>query len=452
MNLPFKLKRYLYLPAVLLIFFACDKPDELGLGFENGQVGVYATDTFTLTSSVVLMDSLATKGLDYLAVGACTDPNLGTVGAEGYTQLRLTDENFDFGSNPVVDSIKLFLDYTAYFGDTTTTQTLEVYELDEVIDENVTYYNSSTLLYSNLLGSLTFNGMPDSVGKIEITLSNTFNNGDLITLAGTDQETFNTNMNGIVITPVNNTDGAIYLVNLLSSETKVALYYHNDSDTLTYTFEMDGKNTQRFHSITGNRASNAFLNTLVTTGDEAVNSAANDVCYLQSGVGLRTKVNFPYVDKLSALGNVVINKAELVIPAIAGTTPDNFVPPTWLAFYRVDTLGNIILDGSDTTYLQVEFSNPEGLNNNLSVSYDSDKEEYIVPLTNTIQQLVLGNKFIGGIMITTPPRNVDFNIFGTALQISDQSSLEGTVERLVFGSNYHTTSPMKLRVYYTPTN
>jgi hypothetical protein len=64
------------------------------------------------------------------------------------------------------------------------------------------------------------------------------------------------------------------------------------------------------------------------------------VFYLQALGGTKAKIHFPNLTDFIDSGNVVVNKAELVLP-IQYNTLDNFTPSDYLFLTRVDENGNI---------------------------------------------------------------------------------------------------------------
>ena len=77
---------------------------------------------------------------------------------------------------------------------------------------------------------------------------------------------------------------------------------------------------------------------------DSANLANTDtVNYLQSMAGLRVKLNFPYLKHLTDSGNVVINKALLVITVPPTDDTSKFPPPANLLLTAFDTSGAITL-------------------------------------------------------------------------------------------------------------
>jgi len=105
--------------------------------------------------------------------------------------------------------------------------------------------------------------------------------------------------------------GAMMAFNLNESNFSfLRLYYKRDTLNLVFDYEFLGCNkfTHFTHDYSGSGAG------------QAIDQAATDYLYLQGMGGLRLKVEIPYADQL---GDVVINKAELVLTtaALSGDNP-----------------------------------------------------------------------------------------------------------------------------------
>ena len=151
---------------------ACQKPGNIGedlIAVQDSKVNVSFTDTLTIDAHSQRVDSVGTSRLLQNLLGSHYDPVFGTTTASFYTQLRLSQNDVNFGSNPVCDSIILTLDYNAFYGDSNQTQTIKVYQLDEDIFYDSTYYSNDSIMsmptpigsYSdrfNLVDSQYYNG------------------------------------------------------------------------------------------------------------------------------------------------------------------------------------------------------------------------------------------------------------------------------------------------------
>ena len=421
--------KFCLLPTVycLLFFTSCKDPD-IGL-IPDEQIGTHFTDTFTIKSSIILLDSIQTQNTSYLLTGSYFDLiKFGYVRAESYTQVRLSQTPVEFGPNPVLDKIVLYLDYAYYYGDTNQFQTIFIYQLENDLIDTTAYYNSDIAVYGKKLGSKWF--LPKySSDSLTITLDNQFGN-DLLALDSAtlgSQETFLDYFKGIAIVAPNVGNTAIFGFNA-KGKSAIKLYYSNDTAaSLVYEFEINAQ-CARFNHIESNRTGTP-IGSLITTGDEISSDLTNNECYLQAGIGIRTKIEFPYLDIFKdSVGDVAINKAELVLDVVDGSI-GNFEQPFVLFLFEADSNNQIIKSENGVNkiiYPDISCISiiPE------AICYDEDQQTYTADLSSYIQAF-LYNKIYSDEIIISP------------------SSIKLTVNRLLFGSNKHPANPMKLKVYYT---
>lgn len=104
-------------------------------------------DTFSFETYTIIQDSISTKNPRYALLGTYNDPAFGAYNAYFNTQFVLSGISPDFGdiSNIVIDSFILSLEYVNMYGDISD-QTIEVYQLDEMLSDDSTYYSNSTSL------------------------------------------------------------------------------------------------------------------------------------------------------------------------------------------------------------------------------------------------------------------------------------------------------------------
>ena len=130
-----------------MAFSSCKKtPDTIGndLIDDNNYINVFYTDTVQVYSHSYF-DSIGTKNVRYALLGSINDPVFGLTEAGFYTQFRFSAAGQNFGTAPVFDSLVLQLTLADAYGDTTTWQTVHVYELTDTISTSESYYSYSTL-------------------------------------------------------------------------------------------------------------------------------------------------------------------------------------------------------------------------------------------------------------------------------------------------------------------
>jgi hypothetical protein len=308
---------------------ACTKTTPFGEDLLADQLADYDfTDTIQLKCTVVPEDSaLVTSDRNtapFLLCGLLDDPIFGKAESEIFTLVQLSTFSPDF--DPVktkLDSIVMYIRYDPdnSYGDTSQVQTLKVQRLSEQLDWDKDYRSNNTLSASpDILGTASFSPnrlVNDSLVSttkkarfIRVRLNDDFGREmmalDSITL--TNDTLFWEKLRGFKITTAaNSTPGAVLALDLNDEDlfSRVRLYYTKD-DTLKKTFDYYFSGTRKFahfkHDYTG------------TPIASALNQVATDRMYMQGMGGLRLKVEFPYA---SSLENIAVNKAELVLNALA---------------------------------------------------------------------------------------------------------------------------------------
>ena len=318
--------------ALLLLTCAtsCKKKDSaLGKDILDDDTYLYGTttDTFDILSYTIEEDSIITDNAANVVLGSYTDPTFGKFNASFYTQIRLAgiDPNFGDPSTIIIDSFVLALKYVGYYGDLKP-QTFEVYELNEDINIDSTYYaftNKSTKP-NNLvplgLGTIT----PDPINKtivggdslnpqLRIPLDTNLAKA-LITEATSGSATFSSNeaflsyFKGIKIQTNNGNqasgNGGIFYFNLSDPASKMTIYFHQAGLSKTFDLLINSSCADFIH------IDKDYSGTPI---DQILqDSTMGNTAFYAQAFNLRAIVKIP---GLSALKNdKIIHRAELHLP------------------------------------------------------------------------------------------------------------------------------------------
>jgi hypothetical protein len=307
---------------------------------EEDLLNLSLIDSSTINTKSILSDSLRTDEVSTtVLLGSYVDPVFGKTSAEIFTQVRLSGPvNFTPKSGNLgdiqIDSFYLQLPLVKHYGNLTS-QTFEVYKMTESIDIAEEYYSNESKSinatnyvatgFENITPNTTANVVIDGETKVpmlRIRLDNALaqeiiNETGNSTLAGNDGSTGFVNwFKGLKI-KVNNAsqavdEGAILTINIQSAEAKLVLDYLDTS-------EDPDKQKQRFQFNLGsqvayfNRFEHDYTSTAIQT-QLSDPSLGNNQYYLQTMAGLLTEIDFPYLKNLSSIKNIVVNKAELILP------------------------------------------------------------------------------------------------------------------------------------------
>ncbi len=303
-----------------VLFFSCQKdPTTLGLDLQpdSDKINGISLDTSTIKAYFVREDSLSTDERTYALLGSYTDPLFGRSDAAFMTQIRLSTSNVSFGTAPFADSIVLYVNYRSYYGDTNTTQTISVYEMDKDLYIDSSYYSnlnpSQYILNNTLLATKSYNPKPSGEPlaiKLDSSLANKFFAATSTNLS--TNEEFIKFFKGLYIkTDSISSGGAIIYYDLLSINSKITMYYHANSDTTSLKFDFPiNSNCARVNLFKHNYST--VVPSLSTSIGDSLSS--DTLLYLQGMSGLMAKIKIPYLSTLKDSATIAIVKAELIIP------------------------------------------------------------------------------------------------------------------------------------------
>ena len=320
----FLLRKALFLSAIffLTLLFSCKKDGELVPDFDNGNLEVFFTDTFSIEANVVQEDSLRTDISNTNLLGYYNDHIFGPSSSSIYTQVLLTGTSVDFGTTPILDSIVLSLDFQGFYGDGFPMD-IEVYKLIDSLDPNTDYYsNSNASREPTPIASARFS--PNSSSDLLITLDASLGNALLANAPYADNAALDPILKGLYIATKDSVNsiiigkkrGSIAYFDLNSANSKVTLFYHYNNvpkNSYSYDFSINSEGVKFSH----------FEHNYSGTDVEAHlnNSPTKDtsVIYVSSMAGVKTKIDIPNIKDLVKDGSVTINKAELIFTVQNGT-------------------------------------------------------------------------------------------------------------------------------------
>jgi hypothetical protein len=462
---PWRSKLFALIFLAILCTACEDEPTQLGqeLLRADDLVSTQYTDTLTVNSKTVLLDSVVTSTANHLLVGRYIDPVFGAVEASSYFQIANIDSIKNV-PDAVLDSVVLSLGYKYYHGDTLKPQSISVHRVLDKIGQNTgnltkrlleslntknTYYNTDKLSYdSQPLGQINnFKAKPviqrnktnsqfDSVySSLNIRLKPEFGN-ELLALrgkkAGSGLIDFKEYFKGMVLVP-NPTDNAAILgfepnntpSTVALKPSYLGLYYHSKDkkDTLKtfflVSFTTNETYNNRFNHIKHDR-SNTPLVALVKPNDKIPAKGAAQEVYVQSGSGISAKIEIPHLKTLVKDGNIAINKVELALKPVAAL--DSGLPVIGLNMINVNPTDTNRPWRTATGELFALAS--EGGNTGQLALYNTKTKSYQFNITTYVQQVLSGVQPNNGFILS--------------------SANDHRVNRLILDK-----TSMKLRVFYT---
>lgn len=443
----------------LFIFSGCKNSSSVGLDVDpNIALNSKFIDTSTVFTKLMKQDSVVSNGTNNSVLAYFKDPVFGTTTSNIAVALSLPTANYTFGKNPVLDSAVLVLPFAGFYGDSIgTNYTVEVRQLNEILytESPKTYYNTKKWAFKTaLIGFKNFSarykdsiilqdilvGKKDTIKKVSaqlrIKLDASFITNNILktdSLNLLSNKVFNDFIKGLYVslnktTTTNN--GGVFLFNTYAQNAaKLDLFYKKTSttgtiDTVNTSFVITGTSGHAVSEVTWDLNGSAVATELQNTSKNSNN------LYIKSLGGTQVKVDFPYLNKLKALGeNVAINRAELILKVVNGSeTP--YKPISRLRAFRWDI-------AERPQYIPDE--NPNDFRNLgqgfIGGFYNSATKSYVFNFTGYVQDLINGKTKNYGTFITVS----DFTSSGSIFDVAARS--------LTGGGNV--TYKAQLKIYYT---
>ncbi|MDX9932353.1 MAG: DUF4270 domain-containing protein [Bacteroidales bacterium] len=417
-----------------IILTGCNADEQLGLDIQppGDELNAVKSDTFSITAYTRQADSVRTDETAISLAGYYTDPVFGSLRASFCSQLRLSGTDVNFGNNVVIDSVILHLEYYNIYGNNkeNNKMTFNVYELANAIYVDSTYYSFSPITSGRKLGSISF--LPNNEDSIyingkrlgpQLRIPLDKNLGKRIVEASSmgylaSNVLFEDFFHGISVVPTaENPNGSIISFDVLSANSGLTVYYHNDSDTLSYKFNISTTSARysSFNHFSFNGAHPDLLGQV--NGDTAL---GQQKLYLQPLGGTEILLNFPNIQSLSDnVFSVVINRAELFIPAdLSDISNETYPRPVKLTLVELDENG-------DYAYLSDYTINSETYGG----SYDEDLGCYRFVITRHMQDIITGGETSYGYVLMVSGTS----IYGNRVILNGPES----------------TNPMRLELTYT---
>jgi hypothetical protein len=399
--------------GILSLFLAsCDTPKEIGDDLFSVEVGLNYSDTLTIKSSTVLIDSIYTGSPSTLLVGSFNHPVLGLAESAVFTQLSNIDTLFA-KSTSVYDSLTMRLAYAGYQGDTLKAQTLSVYRLLDSLNRGTDYFaNSSIPTNPTVLGRHTFAPRPirtramngDSIrfDTLRFRMSDTFGRellskyADATVAAGS--KGFRDYFPGMLL-KASSSSASAAMIGFNPGYSRMTLHFHNPGDTtkyyMDYYFSLSNalypEILARFNQIKSTKT--GALAALQNPGNIVSSAATSGITYIQAGTGVATKVEFPYLLNLKGNRNIAVNKAELVLTAADNIDLQHTIGQ--LSIVETNATNRTLRNSYGLKYLL-----SEGGSSVITSAIDPGSKTYTFNVTTAMQSLLVGKQANTGWLIT----------------------------------------------------
>ena len=312
----------------VLVFASCEKANEdigIGLQPEDQLLGLFQTDTTTILARTIREDSLRSDETSLNLIGSYTDPVFGTTKAGFVTQLRLSTVDQDFGTNPVVDSLVLTLEYADRWYGAITSQLFSAARITEDIYLDSTYYTNKEIATDGIelvaagkgyqrfvIDDFVVLANEDSMPPhLRLRMSEDLGNQlmNLPAEAYADNDAFVNEFKGIRVQSLSD-EGGIIPCDLVSGNSRMRLYYHNDTDTSRFDFTINTQSA-RYETF-----EHTFTGDLIPLMDGKT-AGAGELGRIQAGSSCKLKLEFPFLENYNDFEGRTINRAELILPRTA---------------------------------------------------------------------------------------------------------------------------------------
>lgn len=416
--------------CLLFLVISCKK-DKNPLGEnalpDGSSLSSDGVDTFSVRTYSITEDSTITKNPQFNLLGIYNDPELGKVEANFYTQFSLSGFSPDFGNldDVIIDSMILAFRYGGggYYG-TPEEQLFEVYELDQKLSEDSTYYYFSTanVKPNNLVPTGNNEGLIKPTPNDESIVNGISTNPQLripinpdfakemmqIASESSSNEEFREKFNGLHV-KVNTPTPAVGKGSILS------LASANPASKLTVYFRQNDTVKNNFDFLITNQLIDFNHLEFDQTGSNLERVLEDTVLgqetFYAQGHKVRAKIEFPSLKDIPE--SAVLHSATLELPV------NYFVGSDFYPSQTV-TVAAKLFEGDDRRYLISE-----------NINYNLQRRAYIIDLIPYIQGIISGEHVNDGIVVS--PR-----LFNTS------------IERIIFnGSNTMNKKQPKLNIVYT---
>ena len=288
-----------------LIAVSCTDPNTIGLEVQptSDNIIISSANFEGISSVTESEDSLRTDEALNLILGGIDDSEFSFNNAGFYTQILLTENNTDLGTNPTVDSVKLSYTYSGYYGDLEDFTSLDVLVLqDDIYKDSIYYSTSYTIPVSSGMQYVESFSVSDEASEsplLTVKLSGDFGQEilDLENEGLKDNETFLENFKGISVFASG--ENTMLYLNPSGSNSSLKIYYHNDeseTDTLSLDFELGGDA--------------ARINLFNPKPLESLNQVDGKI-YIQSMSGYKAKIE---VNNTDSIKSILQGKQSIKLP------------------------------------------------------------------------------------------------------------------------------------------
>ena len=383
---------------LLVVAWGCKQGDQtLGVDLLPGVKILdtrYHQEKTSISTSVYTDTKIRVDRPKYNLLGSFNDPVFGRTDASFVAQFRLPFYRA-FLPTAAIDSAVLIMTYKTIYGDTVSSQNLQVYELASSLNYEAKYlssFNVGNLAATEPIGTGNFipkfrtdsTKVDTTTQVIRVRLKNSFGSSllgiDSLNLASSDL--FLNVFKGLYIrsTPISRKGTLVSIINAPMANTtesnpRIFLYYHDaKSDTRSYGCEITA-NSANVASYVHDYSNAKFYTNLNKENN------TDSLIYIQPTGGIKSKILVPSLSTWKDSANYAINKATLTFHADTIMSDSRRYEMPKRLYLTLDSLGTEIFP-ADTKLSSSYYGG----------FYDATTATYSFNVTQHLQQIITGKK------------------------------------------------------------
>lgn len=412
-----------------ICFVACQQSSIIGEDLiDEDNTQVQEIDSLSVESASLLLDSLYTTNGSRLLAGAYRDPYLGNISAQCFFNTdTLGQFSLDDDDDLRFDSLSLSLRQDYEYPATDHLQRLAVYTLETELEDETFYFNDSPAPSTfNKIGSASFNTRTTRSKRFNIRLPDALGQSLFKVAKGQDDLLLENVLNGLALMQEGDHEGQS-VMGFPTDSVYVRLYYHNQKTDEAGEAKLRLKPGRRFNRMTSDRSKTA-ISKLVQQGIPLSSAQSSHQTFIQTGVGICTKLDFPTLRSIRQNRNISVNLAYLDIQPLKTSYQGSDFSPLENIYVYSPTHKNTLAE----TYWNSSDINPVSVRR--TVNPLTGNSNFRIYLTDYVHDILHqdGDDY-DGIMLYAP-------VFSTGLN---------EVGRLVLPSQGLSREAIKLHVIFT---
>lgn len=411
-----------------ICFAACQQSTIIGEDLiDEDNTQVQEIDSLSVESASLLLDSIYTTDGTRLLAGAYHDPYLGNINAQSFFdadtlgQFTLDDDN-----NLRFDSLSLSLRQDYEYPATDHLQRLAVYTLETALDDETFYFNDSPAPGTlNKIGSGSFNTRTTRSKRFNIRLPDALGQSLLKVAKGQDDLLLENVLKGLALVQEGDNEGQS-VMGFPSDSVQIRLYYHNQKTDAAGEVKLSLKPGRRFNRITSDRG-NTAISKLAQQGIPLPSAQSNQETFIQAGVGICTKLDFPTLRSIRQNRSISVNLAYLDIQPLKTSYQGSNLSPLENIYVYSPTHKNTLAQ----TYWSSSDINPVSVRR--TVDPLTGNSNFRIYLTDYIHDIIHqdANDY-EGILLYAPAFSTGLNEVGRLVLPSQSLSREAVKLHVIF--------------------